>query len=342
VIYTFVLSLLVCVPLTALEIRRGTALGKGRGGRTLGWFLLPIVFLPGAYAVYSSLASGSGSILNTPSVLSGFGTSGAASQLVTLVMTVSSLLWTAWIPVLVYSGFALDSARSKAGWVARRIAAALVLFLILFVLAVATWYAFGTPGLGVSAPEWVSATSNVLFLVGVSSLVAFLSLFTGFASSAALSLPVLVASFAIPALVRRTLPAKVIQGVQAPPPRFVGSDPRFRVIVRLYGPKRHKDVEMVVDTGATNTNISPSLARDLGISGRFGRFSRIKFADGTVRKSSLAKAVVEYGPSKAQVTIQIAPVFEPLLGFTTLEALGLRVDPAAKRLESSHTPRDVH
>jgi predicted aspartyl protease len=324
-----------------VEIRRGNALGKGRGGRTLGWFLLPLIFLPGAYAVYSSVASGSGSILTAP-VLSGLGTSGAGSQLVTQVGSVSALLWAAWIPVLVYSGLARDSARSKAGWVVRRMAAALVLFLILLILADATWYAFGMPGSSASAPEWVTATSNALFLVSVSSIVAFLSLFAGFFSGTLISLPILVGSFAIPALAGRTLRAKVTQLSRVPPTQVtVASDSRLKVIVRLHGPKSYKDVEMVVDTGAGNTSISPSLARDLGISGRFGRFSSVKFADGRVSSSRLVRVVVEYGPWKAQVPVSISPVFEPLLGITTLKALGLRVDPVAQRLEPSHTPKEA-
>jgi predicted aspartyl protease len=337
-VYALILSLLVCVPLTVAEIRRGTALGKGRGGRTLGWFLLPTIFLSGAYAVYSSLGSGSESILAAPSVFSGLDSSAASSQLVTQTLSVSSLLWAAWVPILVYSGLARDSARSKAGWVLRRMAAALALFLILIVLAAATWSAFGTPGSGASAPEWVSATSNVLFLIGISSLVAFLSLFSGFFSGALMSLPILVASFAVPALVGGTLRPMVTQLSETPPTQVAPSLSRLKVIVRLYGPKGHKDVEMIVDTGATYTSISPSLARDLGISGRFGRTVKIKIADGSLRKSSLANAVVQYGRWKARVTVCIlpsAPGAELLLGFTTLKALGLKIDPAAQRLESS-------
>ncbi|MGH9919281.1 MAG: aspartyl protease family protein [Nitrososphaerales archaeon] len=42
-------------------------------------------------------------------------------------------------------------------------------------------------------------------------------------------------------------------------------DGRDRATVRLHGERQSEDVEMLVDTGALYTKISPSLARKLGI-----------------------------------------------------------------------------
>jgi len=314
-----------------VEIRRGNALGEGRGGRTLGWFLLPLIFLPGAFAVFSDLAMGSGSVFNDPTIFQG--ANGTAAPFVTEVLSVSSALWFAWIPVLVYSGLALNPIRSKVGWVLRRIGAALALFIILSILAAVAWYGLGTHDQGL-----VTATSNALFLVGVSALVAFLSFFTAFIGGTLLSLPVLVASLAVAALVARPL----TQGrgaLRAAPPRLASDHARLMVTVRLHGSKGHKDVEMIVDTGATNTNISPSLARDLGISG--GRSSTTRVADGRRLLTSTALALIEYGPRRAQVPVQIGPVAEPLLGITTLKGLGLTVDPVAKTLKPSREPQEA-
>ena len=96
---------------------------------------------------------------------------------------------------------------------------------------------------------------------------------------------------------------------------------------------------MIVDTGATNTKITPSVARDLGISGSLLRSSTARVADGRVIRVGMASAIVEYGPWKARVPVQIMQGGELLLGITTLNALGLKVDPVAKTLEPSHGPR---
>jgi hypothetical protein len=200
---TLALSLLLCVPLAVVEIRKGTALRKGRGGRTLGWFLLPVIFLPGAYGVYGSLASGTGSILTGPSPLSGLGTSTGVSQLVTQMLSVSSVLWIAWIPILVYSGVARDSVTNKISWILKRLAAALVLSVVFTVLAATLWYSSGISSSSASTRDWVTAASDIFFLLSVSPLLAVLCLFTGFVGGTLLPLPVLVTSFALAALVRR-------------------------------------------------------------------------------------------------------------------------------------------
>jgi predicted aspartyl protease len=104
-----------------------------------------------------------------------------------------------------------------------------------------------------------------------------------------------------------------------------------KVTVRVHGTKGHKDLEMLVDTGALYTKLSPSLARELGITPN--EVIKVRLADGTSREASLADAVIEYGPSKRAVTVLVGPGDALLLGVTTLEALRLKVNPVDGTLE---------
>ena len=104
-----------------------------------------------------------------------------------------------------------------------------------------------------------------------------------------------------------------------------------RVSVRVHGTKGYRDVEMLVDTGALYTKISPALARELGITPN--EVIKVRLADGTAREASLADAVIECGPSKRAVTVLVGPGDDPLLGVTTLEALRLKVNPVDGTLE---------
>ena len=92
--------------------------------------------------------------------------------------------------------------------------------------------------------------------------------------------------------------------------------------IRVTGPKGSKAVRAVVDTGATNTVIDEDLARELGI---------VVLADGSVDKVGVGSAQIEI-----QGVTRIVPVYiykETLVGLTTLEAAGLRVNPVSEMLE---------
>jgi len=92
--------------------------------------------------------------------------------------------------------------------------------------------------------------------------------------------------------------------------------------IRVTGPKGSKAVRAVVDTGATNTVIDEDLARELGI---------VVLADGSVDKVGVGSAQIEI-----QGVTRIVPVYiykETLVGLTTLEAAGLRVNPVSETLE---------
>jgi predicted aspartyl protease len=104
-----------------------------------------------------------------------------------------------------------------------------------------------------------------------------------------------------------------------------------RVKVRLHGSRSQREVEMLVDTGALYTKVSPLLARELGITPN--EAIEVTLADGSKREASLADAVVEYGQSKRAVTVLVGPGDQLLLGATTLEALRLKVNPVDGTLE---------
>lgn len=99
--------------------------------------------------------------------------------------------------------------------------------------------------------------------------------------------------------------------------------------IRIDGPRGSKKVRAVVDTGATNTVIEESLAKELGIVAT--RADEVILADGSVDKVGVGSAEVEI-----QGVRQIVPVYiykETMIGLTTLEAAGLRVNPVTQSLE---------
>ena len=107
-----------------------------------------------------------------------------------------------------------------------------------------------------------------------------------------------------------------------------------RVMVRLNGPKGFADVEMVADTGATLTTIPETVAQEVGLV-QTGRVE-VRLADGSRRSLPLADAEVEVRGDRAHVRVMIGPGDQvALLGLTTLETLGLRVNPLERNLEPS-------
>lgn len=104
-----------------------------------------------------------------------------------------------------------------------------------------------------------------------------------------------------------------------------------RVTVRLHGEIRSEDVEMLVDTGALYTKVSPSLARKLGIVPN--EVVKVKLADGSIKEAGLADARVEFGSSRRAIPVLVGPGDELLLGVTTLEILRLKVNPVTRSLE---------
>jgi clan AA aspartic protease len=104
-----------------------------------------------------------------------------------------------------------------------------------------------------------------------------------------------------------------------------------RVTVTVHGPKGSEDVVMLADTGSSHTMISKELAKRLGIE-PIGE-AVAELADGTERKLELGRAEIQIGAERETVRVVIGPTGEALLGLSTLETLGLKVNTVAHRLE---------
>lgn len=99
--------------------------------------------------------------------------------------------------------------------------------------------------------------------------------------------------------------------------------------ISIRGPKGSRTVRAVVDTGATNTVVSKELADSLGIV--TARADEVVLADGSVDKVGVGSAEVEI-----QGIRQVVPIYihkGTLIGLTTLEAAGFRVNPVTQALE---------
>lgn len=99
--------------------------------------------------------------------------------------------------------------------------------------------------------------------------------------------------------------------------------------ISFRGPKGSRTVTAVVDTGATNTVISKEIAGEVGIVA--SRIDEVMLADGSIEKVGVGSAEVEI-----QGVAQVVPVYiyrDTLIGLTTLEAAGFRVNPVTQKLE---------
>jgi clan AA aspartic protease len=91
------------------------------------------------------------------------------------------------------------------------------------------------------------------------------------------------------------------------------------------------ELEFIVDTGAIYTVIPKSVAERLGLR-ELGR-RRFKTADGSVVEFPVSEAYITIGEEGVTSLVAIADERTPiLLGVTTLELLGLQVDPVTGKL----------
>ena len=90
------------------------------------------------------------------------------------------------------------------------------------------------------------------------------------------------------------------------------------------------NVEALVDTGATHSMIPGSLLQELGIDPVETRISRI--ADGSRMELQTAWARFSAEGRNAVARVSFGPEGTYLIGATTLEDMGLAVDPVDRRL----------
>ena len=105
---------------------------------------------------------------------------------------------------------------------------------------------------------------------------------------------------------------------------------RVRVF-NLKEEERAKDVELVVETGATYRVVPRGLADDLGIHPSERR--TFTLGDGTRRSRDMGWAGLSYDRRSTPSLVVLGEADEiPLLGAFGLEGLGFEVDPVAKTL----------
>jgi clan AA aspartic protease len=105
-----------------------------------------------------------------------------------------------------------------------------------------------------------------------------------------------------------------------------------RISLRLIGPEADAEIEMLVDTGSTLTKIPSSVARKIGIAPRYK--AEVELADGRVVERDESEVVAELNDMRKTIPLLMGPDGEePLLGLTTLEIFGLKVNPVTQKLE---------
>ena len=108
---------------------------------------------------------------------------------------------------------------------------------------------------------------------------------------------------------------------------------QFRVIVTLYprAEGQARRLETLVATGAGYTVVPRPILEELGCV--LHRMQPVRFADGRVEEWSVAEVEVECEGRRATTTVLMGAATGPvLLGATTLEELGLGIDPLNRRL----------
>ena len=102
--------------------------------------------------------------------------------------------------------------------------------------------------------------------------------------------------------------------------------------LNLSGASASDTLRCLVDTGTTFTKISQALGQRLGL--EVVREVEVELADGRVTVRQLALANAEMKGVRSPILVTLAEEADmPLIGVTTLETLGFKVDPVAERLE---------
>ena len=104
------------------------------------------------------------------------------------------------------------------------------------------------------------------------------------------------------------------------------------VTMRIHGPSGSADVEALADTGATFSKVPRSTIDAVGIEPQYE--SDIRLGGGRTVTRSLASAEVEFQGVRRPVSVAFgADGEQPLIGYTTLEALGFKVNSVTHTLE---------
>jgi len=97
--------------------------------------------------------------------------------------------------------------------------------------------------------------------------------------------------------------------------------------------RRVKEVEFLVDTGASYMVVPPSVAEELGL--KPIKKAKVTLADKREVDAGYAFAYISLLGREAPVTVLVFESPMPLLGTFTLQVLGLEVDPAKEEVRPS-------
>ena len=104
------------------------------------------------------------------------------------------------------------------------------------------------------------------------------------------------------------------------------------VNMRVYGPLGSSELEALADTGATFTKLPRSAIEKIGAESAYE--TAIELGDGRTITRNLALAEVEIHGVRRPVLVSVGEDGErPLVGYTTLESLGFKVNPVTHALE---------
>jgi predicted aspartyl protease len=107
-----------------------------------------------------------------------------------------------------------------------------------------------------------------------------------------------------------------------------------RIYFKVYGPNgQARDLEAVVDTGATFSKIPKSIAAKLRLEAKYE--TDVELGDGRVIRRKLTLVEMEIEEVRRPVLVAIGEEERPLIGYTTLELLGFRVNPITGKLEKA-------
>ena len=102
--------------------------------------------------------------------------------------------------------------------------------------------------------------------------------------------------------------------------------------MKVYGPNGVVELDGLVDTGATFSKMPITICNKLGLKPR--RKVAVKLSDEHVIQRSVCNAEAEIEGVKDLIPITLGDEGEePLIGYTTLEILGFKVNPITQKLE---------
>ena len=100
----------------------------------------------------------------------------------------------------------------------------------------------------------------------------------------------------------------------------------------MFGTRGSVELDALVDTGVTLTKIPKSEAERVGLETKYD--AEVELADGRLVARKLGLAEIQIANVRRPVLLAVGTDGEkPVVGYTTLENLGFKVNPITRRLE---------